>query len=56
MNFRVNFRFFSAIYYGNKLVYIGVKINLTISIQTTGYAKGIPLIDKWESYVNSEVR
>ena len=48
--------FFSAIYYGNKLVYLGVQINTTINMQTTGYQTGIPLIEKWESYINSEVQ
>ncbi|KAK3092390.1 hypothetical protein FSP39_002236 [Pinctada imbricata] len=45
----------ASIKYGNKLMYIGIQINTTINMRTTGYSKGIPLIEKWETFINNKM-
>lgn len=45
----------SSIYYGTKFKYIGIEINTTINRKTTGYDEGIPLVEMWENFFNSEV-
>ncbi|XP_069118440.1 protein dispatched homolog 1-like isoform X1 [Argopecten irradians] len=45
----------TSIYYGNKLKYMMVSINTTINRFTTGYTEGIPKVEKWENFIQSEV-
>ncbi|XP_033735368.1 uncharacterized protein LOC117323939 [Pecten maximus] len=45
----------TSIYYGNKLKYMMVSINTTINRFTTGYTEGIPKVEKWENFVQSEI-
>ncbi|XP_060082462.1 uncharacterized protein LOC132561782 [Ylistrum balloti] len=45
----------SSIYYGNKLKYMMVSINTTINRFTTGYSEGIPKVERWEAFVQSEI-
>ena len=45
----------SARYYGNNIKYVGIKVNTTIKYQTLGYVEGIPIMNIWEDFVNSEV-
>ena len=44
-----------AIYYGNKIKYLGVTVNTTINRRTTGYSKGIPIVKRWEALINDRV-
>jgi len=44
-----------AIIYGNQLKYLIVEVNTTINRYVTGYSKGIPIVERWESFVNSQV-
>ena len=45
----------SAKYYGNNIKYVGIQVNTTIKYQTLGYVEGIPIMNLWEDFVNSEV-
>ncbi|OWF55417.1 protein dispatched homolog 3-like [Mizuhopecten yessoensis] len=45
----------TSIYYGNKMKYMMVSINTTINRFTTGYAEGIPKVERWENFIQSEV-
>lgn len=47
--------FISVVYYGNKLQYIAVEVNLTLSVYTLGYLEGKPVRDKWEQLMQEEV-
>ncbi|KAL4238405.1 hypothetical protein ACF0H5_003114 [Mactra antiquata] len=42
--------------YGNKIKYIAIQVNTTLKVQTLGYAEGIPIMNKWEDFVNSEMK
>ncbi|KAH3854522.1 hypothetical protein DPMN_097065, partial [Dreissena polymorpha] len=41
--------------YGNNIRYVAIQVNTTLKGQTLGYAKGIPIKDKWEEFVNAEM-
>ncbi|XP_045187392.2 uncharacterized protein LOC123545146 [Mercenaria mercenaria] len=41
--------------YGNDIRYIGIQVNTTIKVRTLGYAEGIPIMNKWEDFVNAEM-
>lgn len=45
----------SSIFYGNKLKYLAVSVNTTINRRTTGYSKGIPIVQQWEELVNNRM-
>jgi hypothetical protein len=47
--------FASAIYYGNKLKYLAVRVNTTINRRTTGYSTGIPIVERWENFIQGQV-
>ena len=51
----INILCISAKYYGNNIKYVGIQINTTIKYQSLGYVEGIPIMNKWEDFVNSEV-
>jgi len=53
-NFTVYNRTFS--YYGTKLRYAALRVNLSLSTQELNYVKGFPVMDSWESFVNDEVK
>jgi hypothetical protein len=42
-------------YYGTKLRYAAVRINLSLSTQELNYIKGFPVMDSWESFVKDQV-
>jgi len=46
---------FTAVKYGNKIKYVAIEINTTISRYTTDYKDGIPLVEKWEKFVSDQV-
>ena len=46
----------SAKYYGNNIRYVAIQVNTTIKVQTLGYVEGIPIMNRWEQFVTSEVR
>ncbi|XP_064642212.1 uncharacterized protein LOC135496681 [Lineus longissimus] len=37
--------------YGNKLRYAAVRVNLTLNSYTQNYVEGLPIMNKWESYL-----
>ncbi|XP_061168958.1 protein dispatched homolog 3-like [Saccostrea echinata] len=45
----------SSIYYGNKIKYIGVSVKTTVNRRTTGYSTGIPIVERWESLIQSKM-
>ncbi|KAJ8303403.1 hypothetical protein KUTeg_019799 [Tegillarca granosa] len=47
---------YRGVTYGNKIKYIGIQINTTINNLVTGYAEGIPVIEKWENFINSQMK
>ncbi|XP_052273404.1 uncharacterized protein LOC127873573 [Dreissena polymorpha] len=42
-------------FYGNRLVYFGVQVNLTLGRFSSGYVEGKPVMDRWESFVQKEM-
>lgn len=42
-------------YYGNNIKYVSIQVNTTIKYQTLGYVEGIPIMNKWEEFVTSEM-
>ena len=44
-----------AKFYGNNIKYVGIQVNTTLRYQTLGYTEGVPIMDKWEEFVKSEV-
>ncbi|KAL4237665.1 hypothetical protein ACF0H5_002379 [Mactra antiquata] len=45
-----------SVFYGNRIVYIGVQVNLTLGRFSTGYPEGKPVLDRWETFVQNEVQ
>lgn len=45
----------SLSYYGTRLRYIGIQVNLSLSTQELSYLVGLPLRDSWESFLTDEV-
>ena len=46
---------FSGNKYGNRLVYVAIAVNTTLSPATLGYSTGLPIYREWEDFVNREV-
>ncbi|KAK3092687.1 hypothetical protein FSP39_005902 [Pinctada imbricata] len=46
---------FLASYYGTRLRYVGIRVNLTISVYTLGYAEGKPIYDSWETFMREQL-
>ena len=51
-----SFSFDLAVFFGNKIKYLAVQVNLTLGRFSTGYKSGKPVMDRWENFVNSQVR
>ena len=49
------FSWFPAQKYGNNIKYIAIQVNTTLQYQTLGYDEGIPIMERWEDFVNNEV-
>ncbi|CAD5119818.1 DgyrCDS8401 [Dimorphilus gyrociliatus] len=45
----------SDIFYGTKLRFAGIRVNLTSSYMELGQSEGLPLQDNWEEFVKEEV-
>ncbi|XP_061195977.1 protein dispatched homolog 1-like [Saccostrea echinata] len=43
-----------GLYYGSKLRYFGIQVNLTVSVFTLGYSEGGPLYRAWEQLMITE--
>lgn len=46
----------SAKMYGNNIRYIAIQVNTTLKLETLGYAEGIPIMNRWEDFINGEMK
>ncbi|KAK3607816.1 hypothetical protein CHS0354_031317 [Potamilus streckersoni] len=44
-----------AVQYGNRIRYLAIQVNLTLSAFGTGYEEGLPVMNKWEHFISSEM-
>ncbi|KAL3837324.1 hypothetical protein ACJMK2_022690 [Sinanodonta woodiana] len=44
-----------TVQYGNAIRYLAIQVNLTLSAYGTGYIEGLPVMNKWENFVSSEM-
>lgn len=42
--------------YGNDIRFIALQVNTTIKLSRIGYAEGIPIMNKWEEFVNARMK
>ena len=42
-------------YYGTRLRYVAIRVNLSLSTQELNYIKGFPVMDQWELFLNEQV-
>ena len=42
-------------YYGTKLRYAAIRVNLSLSTQELGFQQGLPVMDAWEDFFNDQV-
>ncbi|KAJ8308810.1 hypothetical protein KUTeg_013684 [Tegillarca granosa] len=43
-------------YYGNKIKYLAIQINTTIDKYRINYKNGIPIVERWEAFVNKMMK
>ena len=43
------------VYYGTKLQYATIQVNLTLSDHGLGYKDGLPVMENWETFLNEQV-
>ena len=42
-------------YYGTRLRYVGIQVNLSLSTQELSYLVGLPVRDTWEKFLDDQV-
>ena len=45
----------TAGFYGTRLRYAAIRVNLTLATSGLNYVRGLPIRDKWEQFVTNEV-
>ncbi|WAR20450.1 DISP1-like protein [Mya arenaria] len=45
-----------SVFYGNRIVYLGIQVNLTLGRFSSGYVEGKPVMERWEAFVKEEMK
>nr|KAG5700686.1 hypothetical protein BaRGS_029051 [Batillaria attramentaria] len=53
--FTTNILTSSSIQVGNKIKYLAIAVNTTLQLQSLGYEEGIPIVQRWEKFMESQL-
>ena len=40
---------------GNRIKYMAISVNTTLRLQSLGYTEGIPIVERWEQFMENQV-